>query len=58
MNDFEKSMERLEEISKKMSDENITLDSSLKLYKEAETLITFCKKEIEDAKLSLSVYGE
>lgn len=48
---FEEAMGRLSEISKLMSDRNISLDDSLKLYTEAAELIEKCGKYLDEAKL-------
>ena len=45
---FEKSIEKLNVIIEKLESEEITLEETLKLYKEGSKLISSCKKEIED----------
>lgn len=48
---FEEAIKRLSEISSLMSDRNISLDDSLKLYTEAAGLIEKCGKYLDEAKL-------
>lgn len=44
---FEKSFSRLEEILNKMNSGKVTLDESLKLYEEADSLILLCQTRLE-----------
>lgn len=44
---FEKSFSRLEEILNKMNSGKVTLDESLKLYEEADSLIALCQTRLE-----------
>lgn len=46
---FEAAFARLEEILEKMNSGSIGLDESLKLYEEADKLITMCQKRLVDA---------
>jgi len=46
---FEKAFTRLEEILEKLSSGSITLDDSLKLYEEADKLITKCGTKLSSA---------
>lgn len=46
---FEESLVRLEEILEKMNSGNETLDHSLSLFEEADTLIASCSKRLNDA---------
>jgi exodeoxyribonuclease VII small subunit len=46
---FEKSFERLEKILEMMHSENVSLDDSLKLYEEADSLINTCQNKLNDA---------
>ncbi len=46
---FELSFRRLEEILDRMNSGHITLDESLKLYEEADTLILSCAKSLNAA---------
>lgn len=47
--DFEKSMERISEILKRLDSSEISLDESLKLYEEGAKLIAGCTKRLDDA---------
>ncbi|MEF9519801.1 exodeoxyribonuclease VII small subunit [Chlamydia crocodili] len=46
---FEKAMERLEEIVDLMNQPSTSLDSSLKLYEEADALMRICESRIHKA---------
>ncbi len=50
---FESAMKRLDEISAEMEKSDITLENSMKCYKEAVDLVAFCKKYIADAKIEI-----
>lgn len=50
---FESAMERLEEISKILSENNVTLDESLKLYAEGVKLLNFCNDKLNKASLKI-----
>ncbi len=50
-NDFEKNLLRLEEISQKLSLEEISLEEASKLYEEGVVLSTQCKKYIEEKEM-------
>ena len=50
-NDFEKNLLRLEEISQKLSLEEISLEEASKLYEEGVALSTQCKKYIEEKEI-------
>lgn len=50
-NDFEKKLLRLEEISQKLSLEEISLEEASKLYEEGVALSTQCKKYIEEKEM-------
>jgi exodeoxyribonuclease VII small subunit len=52
---FEKSLERLEEITKKLENGDLTLDSSLKLFEEGIKLSRFCQKKLTEAEQQLEV---
>ena len=55
---FETAMKRLDEISVQMEQPDITLDNSMKCYKEAVELIAFCRKYIDEAKLTVQQLEE
>jgi len=46
---FEASFHRLEEILEKMNTGTVGLDEALKLYEEADSLISLCTKRLNDA---------
>ena len=46
---FEKSFARLEEILETMQEETVSLDESIKLYEEANKLLTNCSKQLSAA---------
>ncbi|MGL5972541.1 MAG: exodeoxyribonuclease VII small subunit [Oscillospiraceae bacterium] len=50
---FEKSIGEINEIITKFEDNEIPLDESIKLYKKAITLISDCKKQLDNAKLEV-----
>lgn len=52
---FEAAFARLEEILEKMNSGSITLDESLKLYEEADSLIHLCSKKLNDAERKIEV---
>lgn len=46
---FEESIKRLEEILEKMNSGTVSLDDSLKLFEEGDTLIAGCEKRLQAA---------
>ena len=52
---YEAAFARLEEILEKMNSGSSTLDESLKLYEEADKLITICGKRLNDAERKIEV---
>lgn len=52
---FENAFARLEEILERMNSGTISLDESLKLYEEADSLITLCNKRLTDAERKIEV---
>ena len=50
---FENAMVRLEEISQILSENNVTLDESLKLYAEGVKLLKFCNSKLEQAQVKI-----
>lgn len=46
---FEESFARLEHILERMNSGSVSLDESLKLYEEADKLIIFCTKRLNEA---------
>jgi exodeoxyribonuclease VII small subunit len=55
---FEKSLARLEEITKKLEKGNLTLDEMIKLYTEGTELAGECNKALEYAQLKISKLSE
>ena len=51
-------MNRLDELSRIMEKPDVTLENSMECYKEAVELVRFCKKYLEDAKLSVQKLEE
>ena len=52
---FETAFIRLEEILEKMNSGTISLDESLKLYEEADQLITICNKRLNEAERRIEI---
>jgi len=52
---FEKALERLEEIVRKMETGDMTLDESLKAFEEGMHLSRFCSKKLDDAERKVEV---
>jgi exodeoxyribonuclease VII small subunit len=52
---FEAAFARLEAILEKMSRGDVPLDESLKLYEEADALITQCSKKLNEAEKKVEV---
>ncbi|WP_058485268.1 exodeoxyribonuclease VII small subunit [Defluviitalea phaphyphila] len=52
---FEESLKRLEEIVELLEKEDITLEDSLKYYKEGIELSSFCSKELEEAEKQVMI---
>lgn len=50
---FEEGMQRLQELLAVMQDDTTPLAQSVKLYAEAASLISYCKKTLDDAKLKI-----
>lgn len=46
---FEQAYKRLEEILEKLSNEQISLEESLKIYEEADQLILLCNEKLSNA---------
>ena len=51
--DFETSSKELESIVKKLEDENINLEDSVKSFEEGINLVKECQKQLEDAELKV-----
>ena len=50
---FEEALERLTEINEKIESEEISLDDSIKLFKEGLELSKLCQKKLDEAKLEI-----
>ncbi len=55
---FEQSVKRLDEIITALENPKITLEDSLKLYKEGAELIGSCRKELDNAEMLVTVEGD
>ena len=53
--DFEKSMQRLEEIVEKLEKGNLPLRDSLKLFEEGTKLSRLCTKRLEEAEKRVEI---
>ena len=51
--DFESSLKELESIVKKLDDENINLEDSVKSFEAGINLVKECQKQLEDAELKV-----
>jgi len=52
---FEEAYIRLEEILQAMNSGKVALDDSLKLYEEADKLITTCQKRLTEAEKKIEI---
>jgi len=52
---FEKSLQRLEEITQKLESQDFSLDESLKLFEEGINLSRLCEKSLSDAEKRLEI---
>ena len=52
---FEEAYSRLEEILEKMNSCKASLDDALKLYEEADALITTCQKKLTEAEKKIEM---
>jgi len=50
---FEEALAKLEDIVKKMDDPSVSLEESMKLYKEGLELSTYCTKTLDKATLAI-----
>lgn len=57
---FEQAMGELETITRKLESGNLELDEAIKIYEKGSTLIGFCEKKLNSAKLKVEkiVKGE
>ncbi len=54
----DESLDRLEEINKKLAEKGIPLNESLELYKEGTMLATKCKEHLEGVEKQLQIINE
>lgn len=52
---FEEAYQKLEEILQAMNSGKVALDDSLKLYEEADKLITTCQKRLVEAEKKIEI---
>lgn len=52
---FEAAFARLEEILEKMNSSSVSLDESLKLYEEADKLISMCSSRLNEAERKIEI---
>lgn len=52
---FEEAYAKLEQILEKMNSGKVSLDDSLKLYEEADGLISSCSKQLTDAEKKIEM---
>lgn len=52
---FEESVKRIDEIIALLESKDISLEDSLKFYKEGAELIGSCKKELDNAEMLVTV---
>ena len=52
---FEESMERLEEVLRRLENGNESLDASLKLYEEGISLVRACTEQLEAAEQRMKI---
>lgn len=50
---FEEALERLAEINEKLESDEISLNDSVKLFKEGLELSRLCQKKLDEAKLEI-----
>ena len=55
---FEKQMERLQRIVDELEKGDVSLEKSVLLYKEGQTLATACRTQLEEARLAVSVRND
>jgi len=55
---FEEAMTRLEEVTDKLSESNIALESMIEMYQEGEILKKHCQTLLNQAKLRIETISE
>ena len=51
---IEQAILRLEEITKKMQNDEMSVEDSLKMFEEGTKLVEFCNKKIKEAEIRIS----
>lgn len=54
----DEALNKLEEINKKLSDKDIRLEDSIKLYNEGTTLAAQCKEQLQGIEKKLEIINE
>ncbi|CCJ34586.1 MULTISPECIES: exodeoxyribonuclease VII small subunit [Caloramator] len=52
---FEEAIKRLEDIVKKLESDSLSLDESLKLFKEGIELSDYCNKKLDEAERQINI---
>lgn len=52
---FESAYNRLEEITRELDGDNLSLDRSIELYEEGNKLITLCQKMLDAAEKKINI---
>ncbi len=55
---FEEAIKKLSEINEKLDSEDVSLDESVKLFKEGIELSELCRKKLDEAKLVMEKVEE
>ncbi len=53
--EFEKSFQRLEKIVRRLEEENLSLDESLKLFEEGVGLSRFCQRKLDEVEKKIEL---
>lgn len=56
--EFEKSLQKLEEIVKKIEGGDLSLDDSLKLYEDGVRLVKLCQTRLEEAEKKIEIVSK
>ena len=55
---FEQAMDRIEEITARLSDGNLGIDESVALYEEGVKLAAFCDEKLKDVQRKITLLRE
>lgn len=55
---LEKAIERLEEITNEMQNDEVSIDDALKLFEEGTKLVSFCKDKLNNTALKITELSE